>query len=110
MQEHAVRCQSLAWPLFHKASQGRDGAMALRGSRLAEGSIRSAWIRCKQRYRFDVTSLFSRAALSRCHREPNTRVLWCDAGQKEAEQACLHGRMLVFSVHQVTLLLVVACK
>jgi hypothetical protein len=26
MQEHAVRCQSLAWPLFHKASQGRDGA------------------------------------------------------------------------------------
>jgi hypothetical protein len=26
MQEHAVRCQRLAWPLFHKASQGRDAA------------------------------------------------------------------------------------
>lgn len=52
MQEHAVRCQSLAWPLFHK--QAKVG-IPLRGSRLAEGSIRSAWLGCKQRYRFDQT-------------------------------------------------------
>lgn len=52
MQEQAVRCQSLAWPLFHK--QAKVG-ISLRGSRLAEGSIRSAWLRCKQRYRFDLT-------------------------------------------------------
>ena len=98
-----MRCQTLAWPLFHK--QAKVG-VPLRGSRLAEGSIRSAWIRRKQRYRFDVASLFSRAALPRRHREPDMRVLWCDAGQKEAEQAWSHGRMLVSSVHQVTLLLV----
>ena len=79
--------------------------MALRGSRLAEGSIRSARLRCKQRYRFDVTSMFSRAALPRRHREPDMRMLWCDVGQKKAEQAWLHGRMRMSSVHQVTLLL-----
>jgi hypothetical protein len=84
--------------------------MALRGSRLAEGSIRSAWIRRKQRYRFDVLSALRARHFQGCHREPDTRVLWCDAGQKEAEQAWLHGRMLVSSLHQVTLLLLVACK
>ena len=52
MQEHAVGCQTLAWPLFHK--QAKVG-IPVCGNRLAEGSIRSAWLRCKQRYRFDVT-------------------------------------------------------
>lgn len=85
MQVHTVRCQKLAWPLFHKIAKVR---VPLCGTRLAEGSIRSAWMRGTQRYRFDVTSLFSRAALFQaatanqpCVCASCCAVLWCDDEQ-----------------------------
>jgi hypothetical protein len=42
MQVHAERSQRLAMPLFHKKAKVR---IPLCGTRVAEGSIRSAWIR-----------------------------------------------------------------
>ena len=62
--------------------------MALRGRRLAEGSIRSAWIRCKQRYRFDVTCSVFRARHSQV--ASCACMLWCDVPGRR--RLSLHGR------------------
>ena len=82
-----MRWQSLAWPLFHKSAKVR---IALRGSRLAEGSIRSAWIGCKQRYQFDLTCYAFRARLRRMSSTSQPCMLWCDVPAKR--RLSLHGR------------------
>jgi len=115
MQVHAVRCQKLAWPLFHKSAKV---GIPLCATRLAEGSIRSAWIQHKQRYRFDATSIPSRAALPGRRRPASCAccgviLVRRRLSRRPGWMAAVLGRRFmqrVSPVHQVTLLLAVACK
>jgi hypothetical protein len=85
MQVHAVRCQKLAWPLFHKISQGRDAAVWKTRSRgfhsLSLNSAQTALSFRRDR------SVFARGTPRPSPTSQACR-LWCDdddAEQKEAE-------------------------
>jgi hypothetical protein len=92
MQEHAVRCQSLAWPLFHKPAKVRI-ALRVKSSSRGLDSLSLDPVQTTLSFRRDLPRLlcFSRAALAGLRR-PASRacMLWCDVPGRKG--LSLHGR------------------
>jgi hypothetical protein len=92
MQEHAVRCQSLAWPLFHKPAKVRI-ALRVKSSSRGLDSLSLDPVQTALSFRRDLPRLlcFSRAALAG-RRRPASRtcMLWCDVPGRR--RLSLHGR------------------